>query len=119
MVPLQLSSTARRRAALAAVVCLLAACGPVPGDVATSAGTTSGSSSGGASCGTDTWASYGQGFFASNCASCHGFASSQGSVQANAGTIASKIQSGQMPPGGGLSSADVSRVVAYLDCGAP
>lgn len=70
---------------------------------------------------TDTWADYGQGFFASNCDSCHqhsGQFASQGSVQASLSSIRSQLSTGRMPQGISLTSAERSRVLLYLDCGA-
>jgi len=43
---------------------------------------------------------------------------SHSGVQSQLGSIASSIQSGSMPPGG-LSSSIESRIIKYLNCGAP
>ena len=67
---------------------------------------------------TDTWASYGQAFFANNCAKCHSWAGSHSSVQSKLSSITGRIQSGSMPPGG-ISAADKQKILAYLGCGAP
>ena len=69
-------------------------------------------------CGTDTWANFGQDFFATHCSGCHaGF--DQSAVQASASTYSAALSSGAMPRGGGLSGCDRARAVAYLNCGAP
>jgi hypothetical protein len=77
---------------------------------------------GGTACTTDTWASYGSGFFASNCTTgCHNHREDmtrQSGVQAGASTISGKISGGSMPPGG-LSGTEKTRILKYLSCGAP
>lgn len=82
-----------------------------------SAGGGSGGSGGGGTC-SDTWASYAQTFFSSQCSSCHSWATSHSYVQSQSGGIASRISSGSMPPGG-LSATDKQRILNYLNCGAP
>ncbi|MCB9581482.1 MAG: hypothetical protein H6717_30915 [Polyangiaceae bacterium] len=84
-----------------------------------SGGTSGGGGTGGSTttC-TDTWASYGQAFFANNCAKCHSWAGSHSSVQSKLSSITGRIQSGSMPPGG-ISAADKQKILAYLGCGAP
>jgi hypothetical protein len=67
----------------------------------------------------DTWASFAGSFFSSHCSGCHGFASSQASVEANAAFIESMVSSGTMPPGGGVSASDRQRIVNWLGCGTP
>jgi hypothetical protein len=69
-------------------------------------------------CGTDTWASYGQGFFDSHCSSCHG-SFDQATVQSSLSVYTDALSSGVMPRGGGLSDCDRARAVSYLQCGAP
>lgn len=108
--------------------------GPETGQVVVTQGTgggagggTGGSAGGGAGGGTgggtaacaDTWANYGSDFFNTWCVGCHSSLSRQNVVQYNATTIRSVIASGYMPQGGGLSSAERTRIEAYLDCGAP
>ncbi len=68
-------------------------------------------------CGVDTWASFGEAFFASHCSQCHSF--DRDAVQGSASSYASALSSGAMPRGGGLSSCDRARAVTYLQCGAP
>jgi hypothetical protein len=82
-------------------------------------GTTGASGTTGSSCTSDTWANYGQQFFSTYCVSCHSWASSQTSVQSEASASESRIASGNMPPSTTLSSAEISRVDAWLNCGAP
>ncbi len=77
-----------------------------------------GGTGGGAQC-ADTWASYGSDFFTTWCVNCHASLGRQSVVQNNAQLIRSYIASGSMPQGGGLTAAEVARVEAYLDCGAP
>jgi hypothetical protein len=70
----------------------------------------------------DTWASYGQTFIDSRCRSCHQHASqygTQAAVQASLTRIESEISSGKMPEGTPLSSAEKTRVLGWLACGAP
>ncbi len=87
-------------------------------------GTTSGGSGGGSSgsdtCSslTDTWSNYARSFFTSRCSGCHGWATSYSTVSSARSTIASRIQSGSMPPGG-LSVSEKQRIVTWLQCGAP
>ena len=70
----------------------------------------------------DTWTSYGSAFFASQCRSCHQHAAqfgTQASVQASLNQLASEISSGKMPQGAALSTAEKTRVLGWLACGAP
>lgn len=67
---------------------------------------------------TDTWASYGQSFFSSNCSGCHSSFRTQSAVKSQVASIRSRVAGGSMPPRG-ISSTDEQRVVLYLDCGAP
>ena len=65
----------------------------------------------------DTWSGYAAGFFSSNCSSCHGSAfSSAGAVSSSAASIQASISAGRMPRGGGLASADRTRIVKWLSC---
>ncbi len=87
----------------------------------TGSGNGSGGSSGtgSGSCTTDTWSSFGSSFFQNYCNNCHGSEfSSHSAVQARPGSIGSSISSGSMPPGG-LSGSIDSRIIKYLNCGAP
>ncbi|MBS2026600.1 MAG: cytochrome c [Deltaproteobacteria bacterium] len=104
-------------ALLCAAVLFLPGCGGGvgPGGL----GSSGGLGDGGSNCGADTWNSFAQGFFATNCGGCHGFASSKSGVNGQAGAIRSRIDSGSMPPGGGVSSADIDRIDNWMDCGAP
>lgn len=70
----------------------------------------------------DTYASYGQTFIDSQCRTCHQHSSqygTQAAVQASLTRIESEISSGKMPEGTTLSTAEKSRVLAWLGCGAP
>lgn len=70
---------------------------------------------------TDTWASYGQSFFATNCRTCHEHTSqfsTQASVANSLARIKAEISSGAMPPGG-LNSTAKQRILAYLACDVP
>jgi hypothetical protein len=92
-------------------------CGPLDGAGSSSTAITS---DGGCS---DTWSSYGQSFFPTNCAGSgchHSFSpSSHSDVQNNAGTLSWYISGGSMPRGRSLSSSERTRVLTYLACGAP
>jgi mono/diheme cytochrome c family protein len=71
---------------------------------------------------TDTWSTYGQAFFTTNCRSCHQHTSqfgTQAAVTASLSSIKSEISSGKMPEGTTLSATDKARILAYLSCGAP
>jgi len=119
---------------VAVLVVLLSACGGV--DDLLDAGTGGGSGGGGTSVSTgggagggsssatctDTFAAYGQGFFATYCTACHhhsGDFSTQATVQASLSSIRSEISTGKMPEGTSLSSTEKARVLAWLNCGAP
>lgn len=104
-------------------------CVPVTGATCTTAsgggsGTTGGGAGGGGGstqCTTDTWANYGQAFFANQCASCHthtGQFSTKSFVVTNKSIITSRISSGSMPPNG-LTATDKARILKYLSCGVP
>lgn len=70
----------------------------------------------------DTYASYGQTFMDSQCRTCHQHASqygTQAAVQASLTKIEAEISSGKMPEGTTLSSAEKTRVLGWLSCGAP
>ena len=73
----------------------------------------------GLSC-TDTWAGYADGFFASNCRTCHtgGFAT-PADID---GSVRLVIDQKWMPPGGGnppLTDAERLRVLTWIACGMP
>jgi len=71
---------------------------------------------------TDTWSTYGQSFFATNCRTCHEHTSqfgSQSAVLNSINSIESEISSGAMPEGTTLSATDKTRILSYLACGAP
>jgi hypothetical protein len=68
-------------------------------------------------CTTETYATVGPMF--SICTSCHSFARTQAGLQSVAAVAASELQSGAMPLGSSLASADRDRMVQWLSCGAP
>ncbi len=72
----------------------------------------------GGSC-ADNWASFASGFFTTNCTACHGQFATYSSVVADAVNIQSRLQSGSMPPTGGVSSQDRQRILAWIACGMP
>jgi hypothetical protein len=78
---------------------------------------------GSSSCTSDTWAGFAQSFLQNNCTGCHnhsfGNTVSYNTVKSEASSLASRIRSGNMPPGGGLNSSDKSRILTWLGCGAP
>lgn len=76
---------------------------------------------GGSACTTDTFAGWPTTFFHANCAgSCHGSEFyTRSTVQLKLSSIRSRISSGNMPQGYSLSSADQTRILTYLGCGAP
>jgi hypothetical protein len=55
--------------------------------------------------------------FVRHCASCHGFATSYQGVRSEARTALGKMASGSMPPGGGVSRAEVALVRAWISTG--
>ncbi len=66
---------------------------------------------------TDTWGSYAKTWFSSNCASCHGTEfGTVSAVSGNKTSIRSRINSGNMPPGGAGSSSR-TRIINWMDCG--
>ncbi len=65
----------------------------------------------------DTWASFGSSFFAARCNSCHAFTHS--SVRGDRTRISQQISSGRMPRGSSLTTAQRTRILEYLTCGAP
>jgi hypothetical protein len=73
----------------------------------------------GSMCGAETWNNFASGFFSSNCASCHGWATSQSGVKSRSSAIISRVSGGSMPPRGGLSASDEQRALDWLHCGAP
>jgi hypothetical protein len=77
---------------------------------------------GGTMCTTDTWATFGQAFFANNCANCHhhtGEFTTRTSVLNSKSSITSRISSGNMPQGATLPAATRSRILTYLGCNVP
>jgi cytochrome c5 len=103
-------------------------CGADPSTSTTSTSTTStgGTSAGTTQTCTDTWASFGSGFFSANCTRCHSASSgqqpyltTQAEVQANRSAVQSAISSGRMPPRATLDAATEAEIVSYLACGAP
>lgn len=65
----------------------------------------------------DTWANFGQGFFASRCNSCHAFTHTN--IRGDLTRVSQQISSGRMPRGSSLTTAQRTRILAYLTCGAP
>jgi len=86
-----------------------------------SAGGGSGGAGGGtAACTADTFQAWPTQFFQYDCSNCHGSEfSSQSYVQSRRQAIASRISSGNMPQGFGLSAGDRNRILTWLNCGAP
>ena len=100
------------------------------GGVSNPTGGTSTTTTAGGTCTTkDTWTNYAQGFFATNCATCHAAGKSQGttffdatsyaSVSGAAASISAQINGGTMPPTGAVDSADKTRILAWLGCSTP
>jgi len=67
----------------------------------------------------DTWAGFASAFFTQRCLACHTFAASRDAVVDEAHDIRKELDKRKMPPDVALAPADVSRVEAWLDCGAP
>lgn len=70
---------------------------------------------------TDTWANFGQAFFATTCESCHthnhsGQFSTQAQVLGDP-SIRTRIAVGNMPEGTTLTTAQKNRILDYIDCG--
>lgn len=83
-------------------------------------GGTGGGTDAGTACTTDSFAVWPSQFFDSDCAGCHGPEfSSLSTVKSRRSSIRSRISSRNMPPGGGVASGDVTRILTWLDCGAP
>lgn len=55
--------------------------------------------------------------FRNRCSGCHGWAGSYGSVRGYASRAIGRIKAGIMPPGGGLSKADIALVQAWISTG--
>ncbi len=77
---------------------------------------------GGLTC-ADTWESYGQGFFTTNCTGCHvhdhaNFVS-RAVVVGELPLITDKLTTGLMPQGATLQADELHRVLGFLACGAP
>ncbi len=91
-----------------------------PADSGTTSSPDTGTGSTTAACTSDTWSDWPRTFFSSHCTRCHGNQlTSLSVVHANEGVIASDIRSGRMPQDEVLSSADKSRIITWLNCGAP
>lgn len=71
----------------------------------------------GMQCTPDTWSSFGQQFFAQRCNVCHGF--NQGAVRTQRAEIISRIETNDMPRGSSLTTEQKTRVLTWLNCGAP
>ena len=75
------------------------------------------------SCTSLTYANFGQQFFNTYCNTCHTSRSprmtTQSVIKSNLSAIKSDISRGTMPPGGGLPSADKTKVLEWLNCSAP
>ncbi len=93
------------------------------GSTTVDAGSSSSADSGSAACTTLTYANFGQAFFATNCNGCHSLQrptlGTLQSIKTNMTAVKSDIQSGRMPKGFALSSADKTKVLEWLNCGAP
>lgn len=72
----------------------------------------------GMQCTPDTWTDFGQQFFAQRCNGCHVF-NTHGSVLAQRGEITNRIETGNMPRNSTLPAAQRTRVLEWLNCGAP
>jgi Cys-rich repeat protein len=79
-----------------------------------------------AACTPDTWGSFAQSFLVTNCTGCHTHSFDTGggnldypTVAQEQSSLSGQISTGRMPPGRGLSSSDKSRILAWLNCGAP
>ena len=87
------------------------------------AGSSSVADAGSAACTTLTYANFGQAFFATNCNVCHSLQAPRlgtlQSIKTNIVAVKSDIQLGTMPKGRSLSSADKTKVLEWLNCGAP
>lgn len=70
----------------------------------------------GMECTPDTWANFGQQFIQQRCNTCHGF--SQASVRTQRAEVISRIESNDMPRGSSLTTAQKTRVLTWLNCGA-
>ena len=84
-------------------------------------GGTAAGGGGGSGC-NDTWSNYGGTFFATYCSACHhhsGQFSSAAVVQAELPFVTQEIQYRYMPQGYVLPAAEQTRILAYLNCGAP
>ena len=55
--------------------------------------------------------------FARHCASCHAWASSYRGVRSHAFDAIARMTSGSMPPGGGLSGAEIALVKVWISSG--
>ncbi len=81
-----------------------------------------GTGGGGGSCTSDTYSGWAGTFFSNHCnrGGCHGSSEFTASdCRSRTSTIASYISSGSMPRGETLSSSDRSRILTWLNCGAP
>jgi hypothetical protein len=99
--------------------------GAVGGGSSGGGSTTSGGSSGGSStggpppCTTETWSNFAQGFFSSNCVSCHSEFETYSGVSQESSDIESRISDGSMPKNGTLSSTEKQDILDWLTCGLP
>jgi hypothetical protein len=83
--------------------------------VVTDGGSSSGTTGGG--CTTDTWGNFAGHFFQSYCNQCHSWTQQSVSGDPN---IAIEVKDGYMPPiSPRPSSADVKRILAWIQCGEP
>lgn len=73
----------------------------------------------GMQCTPDTWSNFGEGFFQSTCSGCHPVFSNVANVRARRPEITSRIETGNMPQGRTLTTAQKDRVLEWLGCGAP
>ncbi|MBS2026724.1 MAG: hypothetical protein JST54_02370 [Deltaproteobacteria bacterium] len=102
---------------------VVGACGPPPHEIETSTGsgsTTGTSGTTGSTCNsTDTWSGFAEGFFSDHCASCHSAFTDYATVKGDESSIRGAIAAGFMPQGQPLDPNTQTRIVAWLDCGAP
>lgn len=79
-----------------------------------------GGGGGSVSCGADTWTNYAKTWFEGNCAGCHSTEfGTYAAVKGSHVPISSRISSGNMPPGGGLSDGEKQRISDWFSCDMP
>lgn len=79
-----------------------------------------GGGGGSVSCGADTWTNYAKTWFEGNCAGCHSTEfGTYAAVKGSHVPISSRISSGNMPPGGGLSDGEKQRISGWFSCDMP